>query len=163
MGFLQHRHGGDFPAKGWCYCSYTARKITPVERLFITTTIFSTVSFGFFERFSSLWNFHAKVVPNNLHAKEYLCPKWETLWKAFGFCVLLFQTWYLSIFLYKHIFKFLKSYPKKCANCDILNLKYHILDVFIHLIGIISQFSDVHAHFTHHQWAKHGLMLPKTE
>ena len=53
------------------------------------------------------------------------------------------QTWYLSIFLYQHIFKFLKIYPKKCVNRDILNLKYHILDVFIHLIGIISQFSYV--------------------
>ena len=40
------------------------------------------------------------------------------------------QTWYLSIFLYQHIFKFLKIYPKKCVNRDILNLKYHILDVF---------------------------------
>ena len=68
------------------------------------------------------------------------------------------QFFYTSTFL-----NFWKFTRKKRVNRDILNLKYHILDVFIHLIGIISQFSYVHAHFTHHQWAKHGLMLPKTE
>ena len=32
-----------------------------------------------------------------------------------------------------------------------------------YLIGIVSQFSYVYAHFTRYQWVKHGLILVKTE
>ena len=73
------------------------------------------------------------------------------------------QTSYLSNFLHQQIFKIFKIYPKKRVNRNILNLKYYIFGVFIHLIGIISQFSYyVYAHFTRYQWVKHGLILPKT-
>ena len=41
---------------------------------------------------------------------------------------------------------------KKRVNRDILNLKPYIFGVFIHFIGIISQFSNISGHFTHFQW-----------
>ena len=50
--------------------------------------------------------------------------------------------------------KFEKFTPKKRVNRDILNLKLYIFGVFIHLIGIISQFLYVYAHFTRYQWLK---------
>ena len=43
--------------------------------------------------------------------------------------------------------KFSKFTPKKRANRDILDLKYYIFGVAINLIGIISLFSNVYAHF----------------
>ena len=70
-------------------------------------------------------------------------------------------------FFYTSTFsKFWQFTPKKRVNHDILNLKYYIFGVFIHLIhliGIISQFSYVYADFIPYQWVKHGLILPKTE
>ena len=59
------------------------------------------------------------------------------------------------------LFKTLKIYPKKRVNRNISKLKYYIFDAFIHLIGIIFQFSYVYAHFTHYQWVKQGLILPE--
>ena len=66
------------------------------------------------------------------------------------------QTFYTSTFS-----RFKKFTPRKRVNRDILNLEYYIFGIFIHTIGIISQFSYVYAHFTHYQWVKHGLILPK--
>ena len=68
------------------------------------------------------------------------------------------QTFYTSTFS-----RFRKFTPRKRVNRDILNLEYYIFGIFIHTIGIISQFSYVYAHFTHYQWVKHVLILPKTE
>ena len=70
------------------------------------------------------------------------------------------QTSYLSIFYTSTFSRFNKFTPRKRVNRDILNLEYYIFGIFIHTIGIISQFSYVYAHFTHYQWAKHGLILP---
>ena len=53
----------------------------------------------------------------------------------------IFQSFYTSTFS-----KFRKFTPIKRVKCNILNLEYYIFGVFIHLIGIVSQFS--YAHFT---------------
>ena len=44
-----------------------------------------------------------------------------------------------QFFLHKHIFQNFENLPmKRGVNSDMLNLKYYISDVFIHLIGILS-------------------------
>ena len=67
---------------------------------------------------------------------------------------------FVNFFTQAHFQNFENLPPKKRVNLDISNLKY---DVFIHLIGIISQFSYVYAYFTHYQWVKHDLILSRTE
>ena len=47
---------------------------------------------------------------------------------------------------------------QKRVNREMFGISIHRIG-----IGIISQFSYVYAHFTHYQWVKHGLILPKTE
>ena len=69
------------------------------------------------------------------------------------------QTSYLSNILHQHIFNILKIYPQKRVNCDILNLKYYICCMFIHLIGMTSQFSYLFAHVALYQWIKDCLIL----
>ena len=66
-----------------------------------------------------------------------------------------------QIFYTSTVSRFWKFTQKKRVNRDILNLKYYIFGAFTHSIGIISQFSYVYVHYTHYQWVKHGLILPK--
>ena len=47
---------------------------------------------------------------------------------------------------------------KKRFNRDILNLKYDGFSVSLHIIGIISQFLCVHAHFMFYQWARFDII-----
>ena len=56
-------------------------------------------------------------------------------------------------FFYTSTFSiFWKFTPTKRVNRDSLNLKPYIFGFFIHLIGTISQFSYISAHFTNFQW-----------
>ena len=54
------------------------------------------------------------------------------------------------IFLHSTFSK--KITPKKHANRNILNLKFYIFGVFVHLIGIIFQFAYEYAHSILYQW-----------
>ena len=47
---------------------------------------------------------------------------------------------------------YFENLPQKMRKSRHLNLKPYIFGVFIHLIGIISQFSYISGHFTHVQW-----------
>ena len=111
---------------------------------------------GFWNLFYIIWYDFNRVPQSYFFFGKELA--WEkdlvsvTMYQIFLSMLLQSDMIFVNFFTQAH-FQNVEILPQqKPVNRDILNLKPYIFVVFIHWIGIISQFSYISAHFTHFQW-----------